>query len=68
MKARKSTLLIFFNHHHLRYKQVNEKRINSIKSAFVLTDDLGGFERSLGSKRGSIELNSSVSRTFLKRF
>lgn len=43
-KARKSTLLTFFNHHHSRYKTVNEKRIDDIKSALALTDDMGVIE------------------------
>jgi transposase len=43
-KARKATLITFFNQHHSRYKQVNEKRIENIKSALALTDDKGVIE------------------------
>jgi len=38
-RARKQTLIDFFNQHNSRYSSVNEKRINSIKEAEVLTND-----------------------------
>tara|TARA_B110000046_G_C12977947_1_gene392010 strand:- start:118 stop:1380 length:1263 start_codon:yes stop_codon:yes gene_type:complete len=40
-RARKSTLINFFNQHNSRYSAVNENRIASIKSAFALTHDEG---------------------------
>ena len=43
-KARKQTLMNFFNTHHSRYVTVNEKRIEDIKSAMPLTNDLGVIE------------------------
>lgn len=39
-KARKQTLISFFNQHHARYSEVNEKRIQEIKAAEPLTDDM----------------------------
>ena len=38
-RARKQTLIDFFNQHNSRYLAVNEKRINEIKQAEVLTND-----------------------------
>ncbi len=38
-RARKQTLLDFFNQHNSRYSAVNEKRINTIKQAEALTND-----------------------------
>jgi transposase len=43
-KARKQTLMGFFNQHNSRYVTVNEKRVEDIKSAFALTDDPGVIE------------------------
>ena len=43
-KARKQTLMNFFNAHHARYVAVNEKRIESIKTAMALTEDKGVIE------------------------
>jgi len=43
-RARKATLLSFFNHHNSRYQQRNEMRIDNIKSARPLTDDIGVIE------------------------
>jgi transposase len=43
-RARKNTLINFFNQHNSRYPATNEKRIESIKSAFPLTDDPGVVE------------------------
>uniref|UniRef100_UPI001FB8FD1B IS110 family transposase n=1 Tax=Psychromonas algicola TaxID=2555642 RepID=UPI001FB8FD1B len=43
-KARKETLLNFFNAHNSRYTDVNNKRIDSIKNAMVLTEDKGVIE------------------------
>jgi len=43
-KARKTTLLNFFNQHNSRYPAVNEKRISDIKEARSLTDDKGVIE------------------------
>ena len=43
-KARKQTLLNFFNEHNSRYPEVNETRIKAIKSALALTDDPGVVE------------------------
>lgn len=40
-RARKPTLTNFFNQHNSRYQATNEKRIESIKTAFPLTDDPG---------------------------
>ena len=40
-KARKSTLLKFFNDHNARYQHVNETRIKDIKAAIALTKDKG---------------------------
>ena len=39
-KARKQTLISFFNQHNARYSEVNEKRIQEIKAAEPLTDDM----------------------------
>jgi transposase len=38
-RARKQTLIDFFNQHNSRYPAVNEKRINNIKQAEALTND-----------------------------
>lgn len=38
-RARKQTLIDFFNQHNSRYPAVNEKRINNIKQAESLTND-----------------------------
>lgn len=38
-RARKQTLVDFFNQHNSRYPAVNEKRINNIKEAETLTND-----------------------------
>lgn len=38
-RARKQTLIDFFNQHNSRYPAVNEKRINNIKQAELLTND-----------------------------
>ncbi len=43
-KARKQTLLQFFNQHNSRYPSVNEQRVTDIKSALPLTDDNGVIE------------------------
>lgn len=43
-KAQKRTLLHFFNQHNSRYPDVNEERIQSIKDAYLLTDDAGVIE------------------------
>ena len=43
-RAQKQTLLHFFNQHNSRYKEVNEKRLSDIKSAFTLTNDPGVVE------------------------
>ncbi len=43
-KARKDTLINFFNKHNSRYTSVNEKRFESIKSALALTEDPGVIE------------------------
>ena len=43
-KARRATLLNFFNQHNSRYPVVNEKRISDIKAARSLTDDRGVIE------------------------
>jgi len=43
-KARKQTLLQFFNQHNSRYPLVNEQRVTDIKSAIPLTDDHGVIE------------------------
>lgn len=42
--ARKATLTNFFNDHNSRYSDINNKRVNIIKSAMPLTDDLGTIE------------------------
>ena len=43
-KARKQTLINFFNQHHSRYSEVNEKRFEAIKLSMALTDDPGVIE------------------------
>ena len=43
-KARKETLLNFFNAHNSRYTDVNNKRIDNIKNAMALTEDKGVIE------------------------
>jgi transposase len=43
-KARKQTLLNFFNQHNSRYSETNERRIKAISNAFALTDDAGIIE------------------------
>jgi hypothetical protein len=43
-KARKQTLLNFFNQHNSRYPEVNERRIKAIRNTFALTDDAGIIE------------------------
>ena len=43
-RARKKTLIDFFNAHNARYTQVNLKRIDAIKAAVALTDDIGIIE------------------------
>jgi len=43
-RARKSTLIKFFNEHNSRYLNVNEKRITDIKSSTALTRDRGVIE------------------------
>lgn len=43
-KARKQTLMNFFNQHNSRYREVNEKRITDIKAACALTHDAGVIE------------------------
>lgn len=43
-KARKATLITFFNQHNARYLAVNEARITAIKTARALTDDAGVIE------------------------
>jgi transposase len=43
-RARKQTLLSFFESHNARYPKVNEKRIQAIKQAMSLTDDPGVLE------------------------
>jgi len=43
-KARKQTLMNFFNQHNSRYPAINEKRITDIKTACALTDDVGVIE------------------------
>jgi len=40
-RARKQTLIDFFNQHNSRYPAVNERRIDEIKHAETLTDDIG---------------------------
>lgn len=40
-KARHATLLAFFNQHNARYIVINEQRIQAIKDAYPLTEDLG---------------------------
>jgi len=44
MRARKSTLIKFFNEHNSRYLAVNECRIREIKQATPLTNDRGVIE------------------------
>lgn len=39
-KARKQTLIAFFNQHNSRYPEVNEQRYQEIKHAIALTDDM----------------------------
>ena len=46
-KARKQTLLNFFNQHNSRYPDVNQARIKAIKAAIALTDDPGVIEPSV---------------------
>ena len=46
-RARKNTLIDFFNTHNARYIQVNLKRIDAIKAAVALTDDAGIIEPNL---------------------
>lgn len=43
-KARKQTLLSFFNRHNSRYPEANERRIKAIRDALPLTDDVGIIE------------------------
>lgn len=43
-RARKQTLLTFFESHNARYPQVNDNRIQAIKQAMPLTDDPGVIE------------------------
>ncbi len=43
-KARKQTLIDFFNQHNSRYSYINEARIASIRQAIPLTEDLGVIE------------------------
>jgi len=43
-RAKKQTLLNFFNSHNSHYAQVNDARILSIKSATPLTEDMGVIE------------------------
>lgn len=43
-RAKKQTLLNFFNAHNSRYSEINEARILSIKNAMPLTDDIGVIE------------------------
>jgi transposase len=43
-KARKQTLLDFFESHNSHYSEVNNRRIINIKNAMPLTDDLGVIE------------------------
>jgi len=45
-RARKQTLLNFFNTHNSRYSKTNEARIKAIKSSVALTDDPGVIEPS----------------------
>ena len=40
-RAHKQTLVHFFQSHNARYNQINEKRIQDIKQATPLTDDMG---------------------------
>lgn len=40
-RARKQTIIDFFNQHNSRYPAVNEKRLNEIKQAEALTNDNG---------------------------
>ena len=43
-KARKQTLMNFFLQNNPRYTDVNERRVEEIKMAFSLTDDIGVIE------------------------
>ena len=43
-RAKKQTMVDFFNSHNSHYPHVNETRISSIKSAMPLTDDIGVIE------------------------
>ena len=43
-KAKRQSLLTFFNKHNSRYPDVNEARIENIKNAMALTDDAGTIE------------------------
>ncbi len=43
-KARKQTIMNFLKQHHSRYLEVNERRVEEIKSAMALTEDLGVIE------------------------
>lgn len=43
-KARRQTLLTFFNQHNSRYPDANERRIKAIRDAFALTEDVGIIE------------------------
>jgi len=43
-RARKATIMTFFNQHNSRYNDINEKRVDDIKSARALTDDIGVIE------------------------
>jgi len=46
-RARKKTLIEFFNSHNARYQEVNQRRIDTIKTAVSLTDDAGIIEPNL---------------------
>jgi transposase len=46
-RARKKTLIECFNAHNARYGEVNQRRIDAIKSARALTDDAGIIEPNL---------------------
>ena len=43
-RARKKTLIGFFNAHNARYLEVNQRRIDAIKTAVALTDDVAIIE------------------------
>lgn len=43
-RARKATLMFFFESHNARYKDVNERRVTEIKKSMALTDDTGVIE------------------------